>query len=84
MGAILYGPVAGTCVNIGAAIACGIIAGLLSAIFYQKIYPFINGTSIKDSLGLLNIWIVSFLATFLVSPTVIKTYYNYSVNLTTL
>jgi ammonium transporter Rh len=83
MGAIMYGPVAGTCTNIGAAIACGIFAGFLSAIFYQKVYPKINEVAVRDSLGLLNIWVVSFLATFVISPIVIRTYYNYTVNLTT-
>lgn len=84
MGAILYGPVAGTCINIGAAIACGILAGFSSAIFYKKVYPKINETVVWDSLGLLNIWVVSFVATFLISPIVIRTYYNYTVNLSTL
>jgi len=42
MGAILYGPIAGTCQNIGAAIAVGLGAGFISSIFYQKIYTKIN------------------------------------------
>jgi hypothetical protein len=33
-GAIMYGPVAGTCINIGAAIATGLFAGFLSAVFF--------------------------------------------------
>jgi ammonia channel protein AmtB len=42
MGAVLYGPVAGTSVNIGAAIALGIAAGFISALFFKKLYPRLN------------------------------------------
>lgn len=30
----MYGSVAGTCINIGASIAVGLIAGLISAVFF--------------------------------------------------
>jgi hypothetical protein len=83
-GAIIYGPVAGTCINIGAAIACGIFAGFLSALFFEKIFPSINGRTVKDSFGVMGILIVSFIGTFFISPIVLKTYYNYSVDLPTL
>jgi hypothetical protein len=83
-GAIIYGPVAGTCINIGAAIACGLIAGFVSAVFFEKIFPLVNGSTVKDSFGLIGVLLVSFLGTFVVSPTVLKTYYNYSVDLQTL
>lgn len=83
-GAIMYGSVAGTSINIGAAIAVGIIAGSLSAFFYQKVYPKMNGESIRDSLGLAIVWVVAFLGTFVIAPIVLKTYYNYSVDLATL
>lgn len=83
-GAIIYGPVAGTCINIGAAIACGLIAGSISAFFFEKIFPSLNGNTIKDSFGLVGVLIVSFLGTFVISPTVLKTYYNYDVDLPTL
>lgn len=33
-GAIMYGSVAGTSINIGAAIAVGLLAGFFSALFY--------------------------------------------------
>jgi len=33
-GAIMYGPIAGTCENIGASIAVGIFAGTLSAFYF--------------------------------------------------
>lgn len=84
MGAILYGPVAGTCVNIGAAIAIGLTAGFLSCVFYKKIYAKLNQEGVRDSFGIILVFLISFLATFMFSPIVIKTYYNYSVNLTTL
>jgi len=83
MGAVIYGPVAGTCMNIGAAIATGIAAGFLSALFFHKVYAKINENGIRDSYGIVLIFVISFLGTFLISPTVIKTYYNYNVNLTT-
>ena len=33
-GAIMYGSVAGTSINIGAAIAVGLVAGFISALFF--------------------------------------------------
>jgi ammonia channel protein AmtB len=33
-GAIMYGPIAGTCQNIGASIAVGLFAGIISAFFF--------------------------------------------------
>lgn len=73
----MYGSVAGTSINIGAAIAVGLIAGSLSAFFYEKVYPKVNGDSIKDALGMGIIWVVAFLGTFVVAPIVLRTYYNY-------
>lgn len=83
-GAVLYGPVAGTCINIGAAIACGVLAGALSALYFEKLYPRINGNGVRDSLGGLGLLIVAFVGTFFIAPIVVKTYYNYSVDLPTL
>jgi hypothetical protein len=80
----MFGPVAGTCTNIGAAIACGLFAGFLSAGFYSKIFPKLNKNGVCDGFGLTLILIVSFLATFVISPIVIRTYYNYDVVLPTL
>ena len=80
----MFGPVAGTCSNIGAAIACGLFAGFLSAGFYHKIFPKLNKNGICDAFGLNLILIVSFMGTFVISPIVIRTYYNYSVVLQTL
>lgn len=83
-GAIMYGSVAATSINIGAAIAVGLLAGFLSALYYEKIYAKVNETNIRDSFGYLNILIVSFIGTFIIAPTTLKTYYNYNVSLTTL
>jgi hypothetical protein len=83
-GAIMYGAVAGTSINMGAAIAVGLVAGATSAFFYEKIYPRLNGRVIQDTFGMGSIWIAAFIGTFLVAPTVLKAYYNYSVDLPTL
>jgi hypothetical protein len=37
LGAIMYGSVAGTCYNIGAAIACGLFAGFLGTLLLSKL-----------------------------------------------
>jgi hypothetical protein len=37
LGAIMYGPVAGTCFNIGAAIACGLFAGFIGTLLLSKL-----------------------------------------------
>lgn len=80
-GAIMYGSVAGTCINIGAAIAVGLLAGFLSALYYEKLCVKVNASNIRDSFGYLNILVVSIIGTFMIAPIVLKTYYNYSVNL---
>lgn len=80
----MYGSVAGISINIGAAIAVGLCAGIISALFFEKIYPAFNKSQIRDSFGGLSILFISFLGTFLIAPTVVKTYYNYDVNLPTL
>lgn len=83
-GAIMYGSVAATSINIGAAIAVGLLAGFFSALYYEKLYVRVNETNVRDSFGYLNILAVSFVGTFIVAPTTLKTYYNYAVSLTTL
>jgi hypothetical protein len=83
-GAIMYGSIAGTCVNIGAAIASGLFSGFLSALFFEVIYPKLNSSRIRDSFGLFGILAISFLGTFFIAPIVLKTYYNYDVDLSTL
>jgi hypothetical protein len=83
-GAIMYGPVSGTCINIGAAIAVGLFAGFMSALFYEKIYPSLNGNFNRDRFGLFNILLISFLGTFFIAPIVLIAYANNSLNLPTL
>lgn len=80
-GAIMYGSIAGTCINIGAAIAVGLISGFFSALYYEKLYVKVNASNIRDSFGYLNFLVVSFIGTFVITPIVLKIYYNYSVNL---
>jgi ammonia channel protein AmtB len=41
-GGIVFGPIAGTAVNIGAAITCGIISGIIVSIYSWKIKSKIN------------------------------------------
>ena len=77
----MYGSVAGTSINIGAAIAVGLCAGFISALFFEKIYLAFNKSQIKDSFGGLSFLFVSFIGTFLIAPTVLKAYYNYDVTL---
>lgn len=36
-----------------------------------------NGNIVRDSFGMTSIWIAAFVGTFLIAPTVLKTYYNY-------
>jgi hypothetical protein len=76
-GAVMYGSVAGTCINISAAISVGIFSGLISALFYSKIYVKINKDHIYDSMGGLLMFGVSLLGTFFIAPIVLKTYWNY-------
>ncbi len=80
----MYGSVAGTCTNIGAAIACGLFSGFLAALFYNKLYPVLNNNGVKDSFGMVLIVIVSFLSTFFIAPIVIAAYYNSALQLSTL
>jgi hypothetical protein len=76
--------VAGTCVNIGAAIASGLFAGLISAVAYRKIYKKINEKSLFDSYGALNTLFISFFGTFVIAPIILIAYYNRTWILTTL
>jgi hypothetical protein len=75
-GAILAGPVAGTMDNFGAFMAIGTFAGIVNAIYFAKIDPKINGSSILDTYGGLYILIISFLGTMLVQPVVLIGMHN--------
>lgn len=70
-GAIMAGPIAGTLDNIGAFMAIGTFAGILSAIYFAKIHPRVNATRVQDTYGALYIAIVSFLGTFFIAPIVL-------------
>lgn len=75
-GAILSGPFAGTMVNIGSYMALGLLAALINVIYYTKIYPKINASTFFDVNGIVYILIISFLATFVISPLVIRGMYT--------
>jgi hypothetical protein len=74
MGGVLYGSVAEISGNIGAAIACGSGSGLLTVIFYSKIYPMINRDTVSDAMGLILMLVVSLLSTAVVSPILLVLY----------
>lgn len=70
-GAIVSGPIAGTLDNIGAFMALGTFAGILSAIYFGFIHPKLNATRVRDTYGALYIFIISFLGTFFIQPIVL-------------
>jgi hypothetical protein len=70
-GAILAGPVTGTLDNIGAFMAMGTIAALISCFYFASIHPRINVTRVKDTYGAIYIATISFLGTFFVAPLVL-------------
>lgn len=78
-GGIMYGCVAGTCTNIGAAIACGLFAGFISALTSSRVainsWTSLGGVSLVTSAGLASIFI---------APIVIIAFYNNDVNISAL
>jgi len=76
-GGIVFGCVAEINVNIGASIACGVGSGVITVLFFTKLYPIINKTYIGDSYGIFLILIVSLVSTLLVAPYVLSLY-NYN------
>lgn len=70
-GAIMAGPIAGTLDNIGAFMAIGTFAAILSALYFGYIHSRLNSTRVRDTYGALYIAIVSFLGTFFVAPLVL-------------
>jgi len=83
-GAIMYGSIAGTCINLGTALTIGLFSGLFSAFYYYKIEAYINKTYLYDTLGGLIVLFVSFIGTFAIAPIVMKAYYDRDWNLTTM
>lgn len=82
-GAILHGPVAGTSTNIASAIALGIFAGALSALFYRLAHYSLNRNKVIDSLGTANLFVVALMGTFLTAPIIYRAFYNSDVSLNT-
>jgi ammonia channel protein AmtB len=80
-GAIIYGPIAGTCENIGAAIAVGLFSGIISAFFFEKLYPKINKRGIRDSLGGLLVLAISLIGSLIVAPIILIAYKNAGLSL---
>jgi len=74
-GGIVFGPIAGTAVNIGATITCGIISGLIVSIYSWKLHSKINSRWLNDSYGATGVLIVSFVSTFAISPIILIAYY---------
>lgn len=74
-GGIVFGPVAGTAVNIGAAITCGIISGLIVSIYCWKLHNRIDTQRVNHSYGATGVLIVSFVSTFAISPIILIAYY---------
>lgn len=83
-GAIMYGPIAGTCENVGASIAVGIFAGICSALFFESLYPKINKKGIRDSLGGVLVLGVSLIGSFVIAPLIMTAYNNAGLNLVVL
>jgi ammonia channel protein AmtB len=74
-GGIVFGPIAGTAVNIGAAIACGLISGVIVSIYCWQIHKRINSKRLNDCYGAFGVFIVSLISTFGISPIILITYY---------
>ena len=68
MGGVIFGSVAEISGNISAAIACGSGSGLLTVIFFSKIYPIINRETVSDAVGLLLMLATSIIATVVIAP----------------
>jgi len=70
--AILAGPIAGTLDNIGAFMAMGTFAGIISALYFGYIHHRrINEIRVRDTYGAIYIAIISLLGTFFVAPLVL-------------
>lgn len=78
-GAIMAGSIAGTLDNIGAMMAIGTFAGIVSAIYFGYIHNKINRNSVFDTYGVFYIFIVSLLGTMLVAPIVLSGMWNSNV-----
>lgn len=84
VGGILFGSIAGFCTNIGAAVACGFGAGLLTNLYFNLIYYKINNKRVIDNYGIILMLIVSIIATAIVPPVTLRTYWKFDTVLATL
>ena len=75
-GGIFYGSVAGTCINIGAAIASGLFSGLVTALYFCFLHKRMNSNGLFDSYGVVNTFLLSFLGTFVLAPIILISYYD--------
>ncbi len=75
----MCGTIAGTLDNIGAMMAIGTFAGIVSALFFGFVYPKMNKHSVLDTYGVFYIFIVSLLGTMMVAPLVLRGMYNSNV-----
>lgn len=77
-GGVMMGSIAPIQHIIGISIAIGVVAGVISGIYYSKVERWINNEYIYDSLGLFGPFLLSaFLGSFVVTPIVLA-YYSYS------
>jgi len=75
-GGIFVGGLADIIENIGVSTFLGFIAGVIAGLFLTLVTPRINRKSIIDSQGLLGpILIISFLASFVIHPSILSQYY---------
>ncbi len=78
-GALLAGPIAGTLDNFGVMMAIGTFAGIISALYFGFVHNKINRHSVFDTYGVLYIFIISLLGTFMVAPLVLRGMWNNNV-----
>jgi hypothetical protein len=78
-GAIICGSIAGTLDNIGAMMALGTFAGIISSLYFGFIHPKINKNNIFDTYGIFYIFIVSLFGTMFVAPVVLLGMYKNNV-----
>lgn len=84
-GGVIYGPIAGTCTNLGAATTLGLFSGFLCVIYFHLIFPRVNKDRIYDSMGLFGFGLLTaFIGTFFMAPIILIAYYNYGTVIQTL
>lgn len=80
-GAIFFGSVASFTTNIAAPIAVGIASGFFSVLYNKILLKKVNKNQLYDSLGIFGpIFFTSILSTAVLSPIVIKAFFDYSLD----